>query len=113
MFYEAVGHLGLDRRALVPLDALFAIASITKPVTGVDVMRLVRIASTVLRPGPGTDGLTRSCRGQARAATSGPCTYDSPNTIMHQPTGEITMKITEILAHPLSVPYAPAALDRA
>jgi CubicO group peptidase (beta-lactamase class C family) len=34
-FHEAVGHLGPDRRAPMPLDALFAIASMTKPVTGV------------------------------------------------------------------------------
>ena len=35
VFHEAVGHLGPDRRAPMPLDALFAIASMTKPVTGV------------------------------------------------------------------------------
>jgi CubicO group peptidase (beta-lactamase class C family) len=35
IFHEAVGHLGPDRRAPMPLDALFAIASMTKPVTGV------------------------------------------------------------------------------
>jgi CubicO group peptidase (beta-lactamase class C family) len=34
-FHEAVGHLGPDRRAPMPLDALFAVASMTKPVTGV------------------------------------------------------------------------------
>ncbi len=34
VFHEAVGHLGPDRRAPMPLDALFAIASMTKPVTG-------------------------------------------------------------------------------
>ncbi len=33
--HEAVGHLGPDRRAPMPLDALFAVASMTKPVTGV------------------------------------------------------------------------------
>jgi CubicO group peptidase (beta-lactamase class C family) len=32
---EAVGHLGPDRDAPMPRDALFAIASMTKPVTGV------------------------------------------------------------------------------
>ncbi len=35
VFHEAVGHLGPDRRTPMPLDALFAIASMTKPVTGV------------------------------------------------------------------------------
>jgi CubicO group peptidase (beta-lactamase class C family) len=35
IFHEAVGHLGPDRRAPMPLDALFAIASMTKPITGV------------------------------------------------------------------------------
>jgi len=35
IFHEAVGHLGPDRRTPMPLDALFAIASMTKPVTGV------------------------------------------------------------------------------
>ena len=35
VFHEAVGHLGPDRRAPMPRDALFAIASMTKPVTGV------------------------------------------------------------------------------
>ena len=35
VFHEAVGHLGPDRRAPMPLDGLFAIASMTKPVTGV------------------------------------------------------------------------------
>src|SRR6476619_6771698 len=34
IFHEAVGHLGPDRRTPMPLDALFAIASMTKPVTG-------------------------------------------------------------------------------
>ena len=34
-FHEAVGYLGPDRRAPMPLDALFAVASMTKPVTGV------------------------------------------------------------------------------
>jgi CubicO group peptidase (beta-lactamase class C family) len=35
VFHEAVGHLGPDRGAPMPRDALFAIASMTKPVTGV------------------------------------------------------------------------------
>jgi CubicO group peptidase (beta-lactamase class C family) len=35
VLHEAVGHLGPDRRAPMPLDALFAIASMTKPITGV------------------------------------------------------------------------------
>jgi CubicO group peptidase (beta-lactamase class C family) len=35
VFHEAVGYLGPDRSAPMPLDALFAIASMTKPVTGV------------------------------------------------------------------------------
>ncbi|MDB5404740.1 MAG: penicillin-binding protein [Rhodopila sp.] len=35
VFHEAVGHLGPDRRAPMARDALFAIASMTKPVTGV------------------------------------------------------------------------------
>ena len=35
IFHEAVGHLGPDRRVPMPRDALFAIASMTKPVTGV------------------------------------------------------------------------------
>ena len=35
VFHEAVGHLGPDRSAPMPRDALFAIASMTKPVTGV------------------------------------------------------------------------------
>jgi CubicO group peptidase (beta-lactamase class C family) len=35
VLHEAVGHLGPDRRTPMPLDALFAIASMTKPVTGV------------------------------------------------------------------------------
>ena len=35
VFHETVGHLGPDRRAPMPRDALFAIASMTKPVTGV------------------------------------------------------------------------------
>jgi CubicO group peptidase (beta-lactamase class C family) len=34
VMHEAVGHLGPDRRAPMPLDALFAIASMTKPITG-------------------------------------------------------------------------------
>ena len=40
VFHEAVGHLGPDRRAPMPLDALFAIASMTKPVTGVAALLL-------------------------------------------------------------------------
>ncbi|HEY3846883.1 MAG TPA: serine hydrolase domain-containing protein [Acetobacteraceae bacterium] len=35
VFHEAVGHLGPDRRTPMPRDALFAIASMTKPITGV------------------------------------------------------------------------------
>ncbi len=35
VFHEAVGHLGPDRQTPMPRDALFAIASMTKPVTGV------------------------------------------------------------------------------
>ena len=35
VFHEAVGHLGPDRCTPMPRDALFAIASMTKPVTGV------------------------------------------------------------------------------
>jgi len=35
VFHEAVGWLGPDRSASMPRDALFAIASMTKPVTGV------------------------------------------------------------------------------
>jgi CubicO group peptidase (beta-lactamase class C family) len=35
VFHEAVGYLGPDRSTPMPLDALFAIASMTKPVTGV------------------------------------------------------------------------------
>lgn len=35
VFHEAVGHLGPDRTTPMPRDALFAIASMTKPVTGV------------------------------------------------------------------------------
>ena len=35
IFHEAVGHLGPDSSAPMPRDALFAIASMTKPVTGV------------------------------------------------------------------------------
>lgn len=34
ILHEAVGHLGPDRRTPMPRDALFAIASMTKPVTG-------------------------------------------------------------------------------
>jgi CubicO group peptidase (beta-lactamase class C family) len=35
VFHEAVGYLGPDRSTPMPRDALFAIASMTKPVTGV------------------------------------------------------------------------------
>ncbi len=35
VFHEAVGYLGPDRGTTMPRDALFAIASMTKPVTGV------------------------------------------------------------------------------
>jgi CubicO group peptidase (beta-lactamase class C family) len=35
VFHEAVGHLGPDRGGPMPRDALFAIASMTKPITGV------------------------------------------------------------------------------
>ncbi len=35
IFHEAVGHLGPDQRTPMPRDALFAIASMTKPITGV------------------------------------------------------------------------------
>jgi CubicO group peptidase (beta-lactamase class C family) len=40
VFHEAVGHLGPDRRAPMPRDAVFAIASMTKPVTGVAALLL-------------------------------------------------------------------------
>jgi CubicO group peptidase (beta-lactamase class C family) len=35
IFHEGVGHLGPDQRTPMPRDALFAIASMTKPITGV------------------------------------------------------------------------------
>jgi CubicO group peptidase (beta-lactamase class C family) len=35
VFHEAVGHLGPDQSAPMPRDAVFAIASMTKPITGV------------------------------------------------------------------------------
>jgi CubicO group peptidase (beta-lactamase class C family) len=35
VFHQAVGYLGPDRSVPMPRDALFAIASMTKPVTGV------------------------------------------------------------------------------
>ena len=35
VYHEAVGHLGPDKSTPMPKDALFAIASMTKPVTGV------------------------------------------------------------------------------
>ncbi len=40
VFHQAVGHLGPDQRAPMPRDALFAIASMTKPVTGVAALML-------------------------------------------------------------------------
>jgi CubicO group peptidase (beta-lactamase class C family) len=40
VFHEAVGHLGPDQRAPMPRDALFAIASMTKPITGVAALML-------------------------------------------------------------------------
>lgn len=40
VFHEAVGHLGPDRAVPMPRDALFAIASMTKPVTGVAALML-------------------------------------------------------------------------
>jgi CubicO group peptidase (beta-lactamase class C family) len=40
VFHEAAGHLGPDRGAPMPRDALFAIASMTKPVTGVAALML-------------------------------------------------------------------------
>ena len=40
VFHEAVGHLGPDRSAPMPRDAVFAIASMTKPVTGVAALLL-------------------------------------------------------------------------
>jgi CubicO group peptidase (beta-lactamase class C family) len=40
VFHEAVGHLGPDRSTPMPRDALFAIASMTKPVTGVAALML-------------------------------------------------------------------------
>jgi CubicO group peptidase (beta-lactamase class C family) len=40
VFHEAVGHLGSGRGAPMPRDALFAIASMTKPVTGVAALLL-------------------------------------------------------------------------
>jgi CubicO group peptidase (beta-lactamase class C family) len=40
VFHEAVGHLGPDRSAPMPRDALFAIASMTKPITGVAALLL-------------------------------------------------------------------------
>jgi CubicO group peptidase (beta-lactamase class C family) len=39
-FHEAVGHLGPDRTDPMPRDALFAIASMTKPATGVAALLL-------------------------------------------------------------------------
>jgi CubicO group peptidase (beta-lactamase class C family) len=41
VFHEAVGSLGPDRGTPVPRDALFAIASMTKPVTGVAGLMLI------------------------------------------------------------------------
>jgi CubicO group peptidase (beta-lactamase class C family) len=40
VFHEAIGHLGPDRSTPMPRDALFAIASMTKPVTGVAALML-------------------------------------------------------------------------
>jgi CubicO group peptidase (beta-lactamase class C family) len=40
VLHEAVGHLGPDRSAPMPRDALFAIASMTKPVTGLAALLL-------------------------------------------------------------------------
>jgi CubicO group peptidase (beta-lactamase class C family) len=40
VFHEAVGHLGPDASTPMPRDALFAIASMTKPVTGVAALLL-------------------------------------------------------------------------
>ena len=40
VFHEAVGHLGPDRSISMPRDAVFAIASMTKPVTGVAALLL-------------------------------------------------------------------------
>jgi CubicO group peptidase (beta-lactamase class C family) len=40
VLHEAIGHLGPDRRTPMPRDALFAIASMTKPVTGVAALLL-------------------------------------------------------------------------
>ena len=40
VFHEAVGHLGPDRSTSMPRDAVFAIASMTKPVTGVAALLL-------------------------------------------------------------------------
>ena len=40
VFHEAVGHLGPDRTTSMPADAVFAIASMTKPVTGVAALLL-------------------------------------------------------------------------
>jgi CubicO group peptidase (beta-lactamase class C family) len=40
VFHEAAGHLGPDRSTKMPRDALFAIASMTKPVTGVAALML-------------------------------------------------------------------------
>jgi CubicO group peptidase (beta-lactamase class C family) len=40
VFHESAGHLGPDRTTPMPRDALFAIASMTKPVTGVAALML-------------------------------------------------------------------------
>jgi CubicO group peptidase (beta-lactamase class C family) len=40
VFHDSVGHLGPDRSTKMPRDALFAIASMTKPVTGVAALML-------------------------------------------------------------------------
>jgi CubicO group peptidase (beta-lactamase class C family) len=40
VFHAAIGHLGPDRTTPMPKDALFAIASMTKPITGVAALLL-------------------------------------------------------------------------
>ena len=40
VFHEAVGHLGPDRSTPMPRDAVFAIASMTKPMAGVAALLL-------------------------------------------------------------------------
>src|SRR6185437_7781435 len=41
VFHEAVGHLGPDHSTPMPKDAIFAIASMTKPITGVAALILL------------------------------------------------------------------------